>query len=918
MAFDELGRAQHDLNSIMFELQSIGRLLTSRIDDENVLWDDLYDHISAIFPEVSFYLGLYDRESGMLALPIVCEEGIRQPYEPIPLGGYSRAVIELGREIFIPDVEADPEKLISMNIVPDSLEPSGWARAWIGIPLRGQDNEVFGLFSISSGEPDYFSDTSYNLAYGIASQLALGMENRRMREIDRSRRQLANALMEAGQVVARANDPDEALETIIEQLSRLVGADSAALLLAEGESAVGERYQMYYSSQPEDYPRGGVITLNPRNPLRQAFTACMPVVVSDSQRHSGWEGFAGIPGADVLHSWLGLPMVVREQPVGLIVLGKYEPRFYTDNAASIAFALARQAAVAVDSARARMSYETSLDAQLRHARRLTLIHRIGAMIAASLDQQQVLNTTAQLLTELFEVDHCGIMMVEAAGHSARVVAEYPDWGVLGTTMRLEDNANMRRLREGGLAYSVTEAEIEKLDVPTREVLESTGARSTLFAPLIIGDEFMGSIGLDSTIRPRVFTEEERETVMTIAGQVAMAVRNAALYEEAIVANRLKNEFLANISHELRTPLNAIIGYTDMLVEGFYGDLGEAQTDRLQRIGASGRHLLGLIGDVLDFSRLETGQVSPRPQVVQAGPIVEATLIRYRDQAAAKGLRLDLRFGTGDLAAYADPALVDRALGNLIDNAIKFTESGHVMVHVRSERIMHGASDTGLRPPARLNAADGLWVAITVTDTGIGIPADQRDAIFESFRQVDGSVVREYGGTGLGLAITRKLCALLGGYVWADDAGSHPGSAFTMLVPAAPVFGGAPVDDGRTRILAVDDDPGALYLLRDYLDETRFQVIATTDPHQVVDLARRHQPDVIISDVVMPTMDGFALVNALQNHPATASIPIILVSVEDQRLQAAFRNVIDYLVKPVTREALLQQIQAALSRARAQG
>jgi signal transduction histidine kinase/ActR/RegA family two-component response regulator len=914
MAFDDFGRVSHDLNSIMFELQGIGRLLTSRMDDEQALWDELYDHLYAIFPDVSFYLGLYQRETGMLSLPIVCEEGIRQPYEPIPLGGYSRAVVDLGREIFIPDVEADPEKLISMNIVPDSLEPGGWARSWIGVPLRGQDNEVFGLFSVSSGEPNHFDDTSYNLIYGIASQLALGMENRRMRASDRSRRQLLNALMEAGQVVARANDPDEALETIIEQLSRLVGADSAALLLSEGESAVGERYQMYYSSQPDDFPRGGVIMLNARNPLRQAFVARMPVVLNDSQRHSGWEGFAGIPGADHLHSWMGLPMVVRDQPVGIIVLGKAEPRYYSDNSASIAFALARQAAVAVDSARARMSYESSLDAQLRNARRLTLIHRIGAMIAASLDQQQVLNTTAQLLTELFEVDHCGIMMVDETGHSARVVSEYPDWGVAGTAMTLEDNANMRRLREGGLAYSVSETEIENLDAPTREVLESTGARSTLFAPLIIGDEFLGSIGLDSTIKPRHFTEEERETVMTIAGQVAMAVRNAALYEEAVVANKLKNEFLANISHELRTPLNAIIGYTDMLVEGFYGELVEAQTDRLQRIGASGRHLLNLIGDVLDFSRLETGQVDAHPQIMMASEVAETTLSRYREKADAKGLRLELRLGTGDLSAYADPLLLDRALGNLLDNAIKFTDVGGVLVHVRPERIVHGSSDSGLRPPARLNAADGLWVAITVSDTGIGIPPDQRDAIFDSFRQVDGSVVREYGGTGLGLAITRKMIALQGGYVWVD-APPPGGSAFTVLVPAAPMLGGEPVKDNRVCVLAVDDDPEALYLLRDYLDEDAYQLIATTDPNQAVELALRYVPNVIISDVLMPDMDGFALVAALRERPVTAAIPIILMSVEDQRLQAAYQNVTDFLMKPVTRESLLQQIQAALTRSR---
>jgi len=915
MVFDAAQAGRENANGLIYELVEIGRVLTT-VQDDSTLWDRLSEQISALFPDTSFFVGRCNHGSYLLDLPLVNEAGVRQYFDPITLTGFSRAVIQRAVALHFTHVDQQADQLVGSEIVLDPAEPGSWAQSWLGVPLRGHDSEVLGIFSLYHVSPDHFNEQDILLVEMLAAQLAIRLENDQIQRQDRERRQLLAAFMDVGTVIANASDADESMDRIIEHLVRLLGADAAALLIPETSPADGDHFQLYYSSDPEQYPPRQPVQLNSRNPLRRAFLARQPVIISDSQTQPGWDGYAGIPGDHRLQSWVALPMVVRDSAVGMIVLGKAEPGHYTDNLASIGFALARQAAVAFDSVRARTSYETSLDIQSRRARRLDLIHQIGSMIAASLDQQQVLNTTSQLLTELFDVDHCGVMMLQKNGLEALVVAEYPDWGIVGMEMTLENNANMLRLREGRLAYTVNESEIESLDMATLSVLATTGTRSTLFAPLITGDEFLGSIGLDCVNQPRNFTEEEYETMMTIAGQVAMALRNASLYEEAVTANRLKTEFLANISHELRTPLNSIIGYSDMLADGHYGKLSEQQFDRMQRISGSGRHLLSIINDLLDYSHLEAGTVHPKLEPVKVSVKARAVIAEFHALAQAKNLSVTLKSLPNETPAYIDPDLLNQILNHLVGNGIKFTEQGGVTVEVSTERILRGGN-LALKPSARLNVPDGLWVVVKVTDTGIGVQPQDREAIFDSFRQADGSTVREYGGAGLGLAIARKLASLLGGFLWVN---SEPGdgSTFTLLLPPAPMFVHLPLNDEAPLIIVAEDDPDELALIVGFLADSEYRVMGTTEGSIAHNLACRYHPRVVVSDVNMPYMDGWALAELLAGDPRTARLPVILVSGVDPGAQPTYRNITHFLTKPVAREALLKHIQQAIERSTTPG
>ncbi|HLU11700.1 MAG TPA: GAF domain-containing protein, partial [Oceanobacillus sp.] len=897
-------------SAALTELNEIGRLLNSNLESA-ALWDRLHEHFNILFDATSYFFGLYDPATDMLALPLVSEDGMRVDYEPIPLCGFSRAVIVHGLEFYFQDAEAEQDRLNALNIVPDEREPGRYALAWMGVPLRNRQNEIIGLISIQNRMPYSYSDHDLVLLTTVAGQVALTLENIRLAEAERERRALLSALMDSGKVVNAVRDSDEALERILEYLGRVIGFDSAAILVPAANNTDGTRMVLFSTHDPEQFATGGELRFSARNPIVQVFMSQQPLVLPDVQRHPDWDTRVGLPNIQDIRAWMVLPMVTQERVIGIITLGRFTPGQYNEADASAAFAFARLAALAVEDARLRVVAATSLQVQEQRARRLTSIHRVASVITSSLDRDEVLNTTAQLLTELFEVDHCGIMMIDEDGKAATLVTEYPDMGNKGLRLSLEDNLTMQYLSQYGTAIAIGDVDDDKLDEPTREILQRVGVRSSLLAPLVARDRVLGSVGLDMFVRQRAFTDEERETLMTVAGQVAMAISNAALYEEALLANRLKSEFLANISHELRTPLNAIIGYSDMLLDNFYGDVNEQQRDRILRVNSSGKHLLALINDVLDLSKIEAGQITLSMAPVRASVVVEECIADVMPRASEKELPIELEIAPDEPMIEGDPNYLRQIFDHILDNAIKFTHSGKVSVQVFPMTIRWGDALDGPTPPSRLQVPDGDWLAVTIQDTGIGIRPEDQEIIFESFRQADGSSVREYSGTGLGLAITRRLTTMHNGYLWVESE-LDKGSQFILLLPSVSMVRSdatVPVveRDDRPIVLVIDDDPAALQLAHDHLDSSQYQVIATSQPSQAIQLAKRLHPDIVIADVMMPGMSGWEVLRALREDAETADIPVIVMAVLNQMRQGVYLGTADYLVKPIGRETLLEAL-----------
>lgn len=388
-------------------------------------------------------------------------------------------------------------------------------------------------------------------------------------------------------------------------------------------------------------------------------------------------------------------------------------------------------------------------------------------------------------------------------------------------------------------------------------------------------------------------------------------------ESARTANNAKSTFLANMSHELRTPLNAIIGYSEMLQEdAIEQDLQNVIPD-LEIIHTSGNHLLSLINDILDISKIEAGKM----EII----IEEFEVLSFINDIASTTVPL-LRENSNSLDVICDPDIgtiqsditkVRQSLINLLSNACKFTDHGEIILEV-----------------TKVKNQEGEWIKFCVKDDGIGMTEDQMDKLFQSFSQADASTTRKYGGTGLGLSISKKLCELLGGNIYACTK-LNEGSTFTMMLPIkttlsdqkddvlpSPASVRFPNDLSRlivneerrrkiSTVLIIDDDPAVRNLMKRMLTREGFRVETAYNGQKGLEMAREIRPDVITLDVMMPDINGWKILNSLKKDRDLADIPVIMLTMVDDREMGLTYGASEYIIKPVQSDHLTDTVKKCL-------
>jgi signal transduction histidine kinase/CheY-like chemotaxis protein/HAMP domain-containing protein len=434
--------------------------------------------------------------------------------------------------------------------------------------------------------------------------------------------------------------------------------------------------------------------------------------------------------------------------------------------------------------------------------------------------------------------------------------------------------------------------------PVLDILLRAGFRAALIVPLL-GPE--GLIGMLVVRRkaPGAFPQHTLDLLQTFAAQSVLAIQNANLFTEVEeksrqleMASQHKSQFVASMSHELRTPLNAIIGLTEMMVSNAQRFGTEKAAEPLRRVHRAGTHLLGLINQVLDLSKIEAGKLELSPETVNLAPLLEDVIGTARQLAEQNKNRLLLEAPENLGQLTVDPMRLRQILLNLLSNACKFTKQGEVKLRVK--KVVDGRN----------------WIEIAVADTGIGMTPEQQAKLFEEFTQADSSTARQYGGTGLGLAITRKLARMMGGDVTVT---SEPGkgSVFTVRLPAGAdaqartSTGASDAHRSPTAgcVLVIDDDATAREFIADHLKAEGFSVATAAGGVEGLKLAKDLRPTAITLDVMMPDLDGWSVLAALRKDPELAEIPVIMITIVDEQRRGVALGAAGYLTKPIDRERL---------------
>ena len=841
------------------------------------------------------------------------EEYAKQhPIAPGPGTVTGRAAVEC-RPVHIHDVLADPGYTAS------KFQELGDYRTDLAVPLL-REGAPIGVFVLTRSIVKPFSDRQIELVSTFADQAVIAIENTRLFEAEQARtRELTEALeqqtatSEVLQVISSSpGELEPVFQTMLANATRLCEAKFGTLFLSEGG---GFRVVAQHNAPPELAElrrREPMVFPGPGTTLTRSAKTKQPVQIPDILADQAYSennpNLAAVVQLGGYRSVLSVPLLKENDAIGVINVFGQEVRTFTEKQVALVESFSAQAVIAIENARLLKELRARTTELGQSVAELRALGEVTQAVNSTLNLETVLSTIVAKAVELSRADAGAIYEADELQREFRLRATH------GASEEL-----LKALAEQGIGFAeptIARAAAERAPVQVSDLLDRSrtriqdiilraGYRALLVVPLLHSDGIVGALVVRRR-QPGAFPKPTLDLLQTFAAQSVLALQNARLFKELEekgrqleIASQHKSQFLASMSHELRTPLNAIIGLTEMMIANAARFGTEKAIEPLRRVHRAGNHLLGLINQVLDLSKIEAGKLELTPETVTLAPLIDEVVGTARLLAEANKNRLAVEYPNDLGSAVVDSMRLRQILLNLLSNACKFTKDGEVSL--RAEKTFD----------------EPEWIEFSISDTGIGMTPEQVANLFQEFSQADSSTARRFGGTGLGLAITRKLCRMMGGDVTVKSEIGR-GSTFVVRLPtgAAPVERvGAPVPGERASpagigdcVLVIDDDATARELIAEHLRQEGYAVVTADGGLNGLKCAQELRPIAITLDVVMPDLDGWGVLAALRHDRQLSDIPVIMVTMLDEKNHGMALGAAGYLTKPIDRDRLTELVR----------
>ena len=890
---------------------------TSNLDN---LFESIHKSLNQIMMLPNFYIALYNKEKDWLTFPyFIDEKDCNASNSPSKIGNVSDPlspsstswVIQSGTSLLLQKEELiNRVQKINKKLVGTTPE------IWMGSPLKVQEKVIGAIVAQSYSDPSLYNKKHLAIFSSVSDQIALAIERKRAQDAEIENKNINKVLFSIANAVNTTDNLDELYESIHKTLDSIINVANFIIGIYDHKNDIisypyfadetGDRY-----SEIQNATKSGIIAL-------EVISNAEPFLINkndivDRAKKMGKSVTGCIP-----EQWLGIPLIIKQQVIGVMIVQSYSnPSLYSQKDIEMFLAVSDQVALAIERKRSHQALAKSNEQVESISNQIEQFSMTAASMISTKDPKDIFNKISRAIVRHSDFKKVMISyltdkppyreILASSGIKKKIVAEheqavrlpgfYDDLFKRGTAIGqfsiFIPASGFQKRQKSGMFSSEVWLQDDMLFVKMQDVAGKH------IGHISVDDPLSGKRPTNETVRPlEIFSSLVSQIIINTKSREDLKIAKNAAEESA----KSKSDFLANMSHEIRTPMNAIMGLTDLILKT---DLKLIQKDYLEKIKSSSITLLGIINDILDFSKIDVGKLAIDSTDFNLNDVMDSLSDMFSSKTSQKDIEFIISIAKDiPINLIGDPLRLRQILINLTGNAVKFTHKGEIIVEV----LLIECKKTSVK------------LEFTVKDTGIGIPGDRLNKLFDSFVQADGSTTRKYGGTGLGLTISKKLIELMGGKITVEskpDQGSKFKFDLTFKKKNKKTLNNILLDSKLKgmKVLVVDDNNAAREMMYEVLTCFNFKVKAVESGEKAIDeLKKALKTDkpykLVMLDMIMPGIDGIETAKTIRKNSDISDVSIIIMTgfAREELMHQANKTDIDaFLMKPIKQSVLLDTI-----------